>query len=157
MNDAAERDREASDDSGWSTVETVVRGDIVAEVRCKNNYTVGHPPLYSVRVGRARLAGNAGSASVWISPHISIYDLPVAEKLMHELGEKYRNLRDEQTRQTRVETKRSAPTTTTPRMGMSRDGALEVVPARSATQPAPRQSTRSAYYGAYRDDIRDED
>lgn len=146
MNTPSERDRDTPDDSGWSTVETIVRGDIVAEVRSKNNYTVGHPPLYSVRVGRARLAENA---TVWISPHISIYDLPVAEKLLHELGEKYRGLRDEQTRQTRVETKRSAPATTTTRLGMSKDGTLEVTQTRSPG--------RHAYYGADREDIRDED
>lgn len=140
MNAPAERDREPPDDAGWTTVEKLVRGDIVAEVRCKNNYTVGHPPLYSVRVGRARLAEDT---TVWISPHMSIYDLPIAEKLLHELGEKYRNLREEQTRQTRVETKRS-----TPRMGMSKDGTLELSRGRSSA---------GTYFGADRDDIRDED
>lgn len=136
MNTPTERDRESADDANWSTVETLVRDDIAAEVRCKNNYLAGHPPLYSVRVGRARVAENG---SVWISPHISIYDLPIAEKLLLELGEKYRSLRSEQAgRKQVVEHKRST------RMSLSRDGELNLSPT--------QQPSRGAARPAYRDD-----
>jgi len=134
MNTPSERDRDPPDDANWATVEKLVRSDIVAEVRCKNNYTAGHPPLYSVRVGRARFAENG---ELVISPHMSIYDLPIASELLLELGEKYRDLRAQQQGRRVVEAKRST------RMGMSKDGMLEV----SAAHPAPaRRPAPGTFY-----------
>lgn len=102
-------DRESPDESDWTTVETVVRGSIAAEVRSRNNYNSGHPPLYSLRVGRARIAPDA---SVWISPHMSIYDLEHAVELIDELGEKYRGIRLSQTGRRIVEHRRPTKTST---------------------------------------------
>lgn len=112
---------DSAEDSEWKSVEKVVRGQIAAEVRCKENHTSGNPPLYSLRIGRVRIAPDT---SVWISPHMSVYDLHIACELIDELGEKYRGLRQTQTGRRVVEQKRS-----TPRMSLSRDGTLE--PART--------------------------
>lgn len=78
------------EEAGWTTVETCVRGKIAVEVRQRTNHDIHSPPLYSVRIGRARMAPDA---TVWISPHMSIYDLRTAEELLVEIGEKYRLLR----------------------------------------------------------------
>ncbi len=111
---------ENNDEANWVTVETCVRNNIAVEVRRKDNYVMGNPPLYSLRVGRARIADDG---TVWISPHMSVYDLHVACELIDEVGERYRALRTNlQLTQRVVERKNS------PRMGMSRDGQLESVP-----------------------------
>lgn len=116
---------DANEESGWSTVETLVIGTIAAEVRSKDNYVPGHPPLYSLRVGRARIAEDG---TVWISPHMSIYDLHVACELVEKLGLKYRDLRGAQSSRLTVEQRRSPRS---PRMQLTRDGTIDSIASRS--------------------------
>lgn len=144
MNSPPPPDNVSAEDSDWSTVETCVRGTIAVEVRRKDNYVSGNPPLYSLRVGKARIANNA---TVYISPHMSVYDLEIAMDLMEELGSKYRVMRSQQSNRRVVEQKR------TPRMSLSRDGALET----RQTQPQTTTRNASTRYYAGADDSHDED
>jgi len=133
MSTAPDRDRDLPEDPDWVTVETLVRGTIAAEIRCKDNYVSGHPPLYSLRVGRARITPEA---TVWISPHMSIYDLHVACELIDELGEKYRGLRLQQSGRRVVDKKR---------LTVSRDGVLE------AKQQVTKKNSSRYYDGGSED------
>lgn len=135
-----ERERDPAEDSDWVTVETRVSGAIAVEVRRKDNYVTNNPPLYSLRVGRARLAAEG---TMWISPHMSIYDLHVACELIEELGEKYRGLRLQQSNRRVIEKR-------TPRLGLSRDGVLEARPSQ------PQRVTNNRYYAGNRDEGDDE-